>query len=301
MISYVKDQLQTFKKPLVFAGSLLVTVIFAFPIYWWLITSLKPFGTIFTAPPVYLIEPIFSWYKVILGLIPYSAVEAGAGETVTGEGGGAFYVIPFLINSLIISSCSTIGVLIIATPAAYGFARFNFIGQRDTLLWVLSTRMFPPIAVVYPIFSMYQQTNLLDTHVGLIALYISMNLALAIFILRSFIIEIPEAVEEAAFVDGLNRLQTFFKVVLPLIKPGMAATAILTFVFSWNEFLFAVSLTSTGTWTIPVVASSFVTSYGTEWGMLAALGTIGSVPALVLLFFTQKYLVRGLSMGAVKY
>lgn len=286
---------------LIFMGALLATLAFAFPLFWWLITSLKPFGTIFASPPVYLFDPILTWYKVTLGFMSYAQVEAGASDVVTGEGGGAFYVVPYILNSLIVSGAATLGVLILAIPAAYGFARFDFFFRRDSLLWVLSTRMFPPIAVVYPIFIMYKNVGLLDTHTGLILLYMSMNLALAIFILRSFIIDIPEALEEAAFVDGLTRFQTFYKVVLPLIQPGVAATAILTFVFSWNEFLFAVSLTSTDTWTIPVVASTFVTSYGTEWGMLAALGTMGSIPALVLLFITQKYLVRGLSMGAVKY
>jgi multiple sugar transport system permease protein len=176
----------------------------------------------------------------------------------------------------------------------------DFRGRHHFVGWVLSTRMMPPVAVAIPMFFTYQTLGLIDTHVGLALIHALMNLPLAVLLLKSFFDDIPREIDESAVVDGASRWLIFRRVVLPMAKGGIAATAVLCFIFSWTEFLFALTLTQTSLKTVPVVSSTFVTSTGTAWGNMAALGVAAMIPAFIFVLLVQKQLVRGLTLGSLK-
>ena len=176
----------------------------------------------------------------------------------------------------------------------------RFSGQHHFVSWVLSTRMMPPVAVVIPVFFIYKELSLLDTYTGVILIHALMNLPLAVLLMKSFFDDIPKEIDESALMDGASRALIFRRVVLPIVKGGMAATAVLCFIFSWTEFIFVLTLTQTGLKTVPVVSSTFVTSTGTAWGNMAALGAAAMIPAFVFILFVQRHLVRGLTLGSIK-
>ena len=167
------------------------------------------------------------------------------------------------------------------------------------LFWVLAQRMMPPIAVAIPIFFMFRDLGLRDTHLGLILAHTLINLPLAVLLMKSFFDDVPQELDEAAMIDGAARLQCFARVVLPLVRGGLAATAVLCFIFSWTEFLLSLQLT-TSIRTIPVKISTFVTSTGTEWGFITALGSAAILPSFLFILLVQKHLVRGLTLGSLK-
>lgn len=278
-----------------------VVAIFMFPIYFWFLASFKPFGLIFTLPPVFFFQPTFTWYSVVLGGRPYNEVMMELAGAITGSGGGFYYSVPYIRDSLIIATLSTALVVLISTPAAYALSRFKIRRRHDLSFWILSTRMMPVVVAAMPFFLMYRNLGWMDTYHGVILVHTVINLPLAILLLKSFFDEVPYDLDEAALVDGATRTQAFTKVIIHYILPGLAATAILSFIFSWNEFLLTLTLTRTAVRTMPVAASMFDTSVGgTEWGFLAALGTSAMVPVFIFVLFVQKHLVRGLTMGAVK-
>jgi multiple sugar transport system permease protein len=218
-----------------------------------------------------------------------------------GSGGGFYYSVPYITTSLIVALFSTALVILIATPAAYSLSRFTFRRRQDLTFWMLSTRMMPPIVAALPLFFMYRQANLIDTYPGVILVHTVINIPLAVLLLKSFFDEVPYDLDEAAMVDGATRWQAFWKVIIHYILPGLAAAAILSFIFSWNEFLLTLTLSRTAVRTMPVAASMFDTSTGgTEWGALAAFGTTAMIPVFIFVLFVQRNLVRGLTMGAVK-
>ncbi len=275
--------------------------LFVFPIFWWFLASFKPFGDIFALPPVFFFKPTFKWYSVVLGGVSYNQIMLELTGALTSTGGGLYYSVPYIIDSIIIASASTLLVVLIATPAAYALSRFAIRRRHDLVFWILSTRMMPPIVAAMPFFLMYRRLNLIDTYLGVILVHTVVNLPLAILLLKSFLDDVPYDLDEAAMVDGATRFQAFSRVIVHYILPGLAATAILSFIFSWNEFLLTLTLTRTAVRTMPVAASTFDTSTGgTEWGFLAALGTSAMVPVFIFVLFVQKHLVRGLTMGAVK-
>jgi multiple sugar transport system permease protein len=283
------------------AAAVLVTGLFIFPIFFWFTASLKPFGLIFTLPPVFIFEPTLNWYSVVLGGVKYNELILKLTGALTSTGGGLYYSVPYILSSILVAACSTTLVILLATPAAYGLSRFYFRRRHDLVFWILSTRMMPPIVAALPFFLMYRQANMIDTYPGVILVHTVINLPLAILLLKSFFDEVPYDLDEAAMVDGATRFQAFSKVIVHYILPGLSATAILGFIFSWNEFLLTLVLTRTGVRTIPVAASTFDSSTGgTEWGFLAALGTSAMVPVFIFVLFVQRHLVRGLTMGAVK-
>lgn len=268
-----------------------ISVVTLFPIYWILSTSIKQPDDILAIPPRLFIFGV-TWGH-------YSSLVTG--NTMGGASALAvpdFY--PSLINSAVIGTISVALSLLIGTPAAYALARFSFRGKGIFATYVLLTRMLPPLGIIIPVFVMYTNLSLIDTRRGLIALYVSFNLSLVIWMMRGFFQEIPWSLEEAALVDGCSRLGAIWRVALPLAAPGLVATAILNLIFTWNEFLFALMLTSDNARTAPVTASLFVSYKEIAWGSLSAAGTVIIMPILIFALLVQRHLVRGLTAGAVK-
>ena len=203
-------------------------------------------------------------------------------------------------NSLIIGFGSTFLAVFLGTLAAYGFSRFRVPLKDDLLFFILSTRMMPPIAVAIPIYLMYRNLGLSDTHLGMILLYTAVNLSLSVWLLKGFIDEIPREYEEAAMIDGYTRLQAFFKVVLPQATTGIAATAIFCLIFSWNEYAFALLLTSGEAQTAPPFIPIIIGEGGLDWPAVAAGTTLFLVPVLVFTVLLRRHLLRGITFGAVR-
>jgi multiple sugar transport system permease protein len=208
--------------------------------------------------------------------------------------------IPRFVNSVIIAFGSTALAVLLGTLAAYGFSRFKVPLKDDLLFFILSTRMMPPIAVAIPIYLMYRELGLQDTRIGMILLYTSVNVSLAVWLLKGFIDEIPREYEEAAMIDGYTRLQAFRKVVLPQAATGIAATAIFCMIFAWNEYAFAVLLTSGDAQTAPPFIPIIIGEGGQDWPAVAAGTTLFLVPILVFTVLLRKHLLRGITFGAVR-
>jgi multiple sugar transport system permease protein len=208
--------------------------------------------------------------------------------------------IPRFLNSVIIAFGSTALAVFLGTLAAYGFSRFRVPLKDDLLFFILSTRMMPPIAVAIPIYLMYRELGLQDTRLGMILLYTSVNVSLAVWLLKGFIDEIPREYEEAAMIDGYTRLQAFRKVVLPQAATGIAATAIFCMIFAWNEYAFAVLLTSGDAQTAPPFIPIIIGEGGQDWPAVAAGTTLFLIPILVFTVLLRKHLLRGITFGAVR-
>lgn len=256
----------------------LVVIVSLFPFYWMVVTSIKTrIQTI--NPAVWLFKPIFDSYITVIqnrNLMMY------------------------LTNSLITVAITTIISLALAIPAAYGFARFHFNKKEDLAFWILSLRMLPAMCVVIPFFLMGRLFGLLDTNLILILVYLSFNIPFAIWMLRGFIEDIPVEIEESALVDGCTLGQSMRHIIIPLILPGLAATAVFIVFQSWNEFALALFLTSFQARTLPTMVTMFLSVSGIVWGEMAAVGVITTLPVLIFALFAQKYLIRGLTFGAVK-
>ena len=203
------------------------------------------------------------------------------------------------LNSVIIGFGSTFLSIFLGTLAAYAFSRFRVPLKDDLMFFILSTRMMPPIAVAIPIFLMFRQLGLSDTHLGMILLYTAVNLSLAVWLLKGFIDEIPREYEEAALIDGYTRFQAFRKVVLPQAATGIASTAIFCLIFAWNEYAFAVLLTSGTAQTAPPFIPTII-GVGKDWPAVAAGTTLFLVPVMVFTILLRKHLLRGITFGAVR-
>ncbi|MEW5721929.1 MAG: carbohydrate ABC transporter permease [Thermodesulfobacteriota bacterium] len=254
-------------------------VVFLFPVFYLLMTSLKSRPDIYVMPPKFIFAPTVEAWILAFTKKPL------------------FY---YFFNSAVVAAGSTIVSLIFGTLAAYALARFRIRGSKDISFFILSIRMFPPIAAAIPIFLFMKQAQLLDTRLGLICAYTVFNLPFVVWMMREFILAVPVEIEEAAMVDGLTRMQAFRKILLPLLRPSLVAVAIFCVIFSWSEFLFSFLLTQTKAKTMPVSISEFITWREVTWEQVSAAGTALVVPVLAFSFFVQKYLVRGLSFGAVK-
>ncbi|MCQ0986117.1 carbohydrate ABC transporter permease [Jiella marina] len=274
----------------------LLVALFAFPIYYWITVAFKPERDIFALPPK-LFD--FNWnlssFEEVFGI----SFGFDKGLEVL-PGGGNFYMLPNLWASIVIAVLSTLLTVIVATLASYALSRMRIRGQHHFVFFVLSTRMMPPVAIAIPMFFIYKNFGLLDTYTGIILAHALMNLPLAVLLLKSFFDDIPTEIDEAALIDGASRVLIFRKIVMPMALGGVAATAVLCFVFSWTEFLFVLTLTQTSFKTVPVAASTFVTSTGTAWGNMAALGTAAMIPAFIFILLVQRNLVRGLTLGSLK-
>jgi multiple sugar transport system permease protein len=204
------------------------------------------------------------------------------------------------LNSVLSSGLSTILAMVIGTPAAYALARWEFRGKEQVGLWILATRMAPPIAFTIPFFLAYRVLGLSDTVLGLVLIYLTFNLALVIWMMQTFFASVPKTLEEAAWIDGCSIWGGFLRITLPLAAPGLAATAVLCFIFSWNDFFYALILTRTNAQTAPVAIVNFIQYEGWEWGKIAAGGTLVMLPVVVFTLLVRTYLVRGLTAGGLK-
>ena len=258
---------------------LLVLFMTLFPFYWMVSTSLKTTVQTFADPPVFFFTPTLANYR--------SALQG------YGVGGS-------LVNSLIVSVSTTVLAILIGTPAAYALARYEFRGKRDLWFWFISNRMVSPIVLALPIFLIATQFRLIDTHLVLILVYLTFTLPIVVWLCSDQFRTVPKELDEAAFVDGLGVLGTFFRIALPLALPGVVVSAILSFIFSWNELLYPLILSRDAARTAPVAATSFMSGYELPWGEIMATGTLIVLPVIVFAILVSKHLVRGLTMGAVK-
>ncbi|MBX9632799.1 MAG: carbohydrate ABC transporter permease [Burkholderiales bacterium] len=260
------------------AAAIAITAFFLFPIYWLFMISFKTPEEIFAFPP--------KWWPAQLQFDNYQVLFKDGDANTVG-------------NSLVVASVSTVFAMFLGTLCAYSLARFRT-GGENLANWIISQRMVPPIAVVFPIFLLYVWLKLVDTYVGLILLYTAFNLPYVIWMMRGYINDIPKALEESALVDGCTRWQVLWKVVFPMCRAGLFATAIFTFVFAWNDFIFALVLTRTEVSTYTVQVTHYFGGQSNFWAKISAMSVLGTVPIFIVVGFMQRYLVRGISLGAVK-
>lgn len=260
------------------------SVLFSFPLLWIILTGFKTRLQTFQIPPVWIFKPTLENFRDVF-----------FGEVARGVPFSQVY-----LNSIIISTVATIIPLILASLAAYSFARFNFTGKSQLAVFVIGTRMLPPIAIVIPIYIMFSNLMLVDSRLSLIIAYSGLNLPFATWMLRGFFLQIPRELEESAMIDGCTRLGALWRIILPLAAPGMAATAIFSFVLAWNDFTFALVLATHDAITLPVAAARFRTDEGPLWGQIGAAAGLVLLPLIVMTFALQRHIVRGLTMGSVK-
>jgi multiple sugar transport system permease protein len=264
---------------LIYLAVLLAVVLSLFPILYLFITSFKPAELTFAIPPVWVFKPTLNNYVEIFV-------------------GGKF--ISYFINSLVIALATTAIALVLGVFAGYGFSRFRFRGLTALRLGALIPQMLPPITIIVPLYVLFNAMELVDTRWALIISYLTFIIPLAIWMMTGFFAEVPQELEESAMIDGCTRLGAMVRISLPIIAPGLAATAILGFIYAWNEFLYAVILTGRDARTLPVTITSFMTNKAILWGRIAASGSLVLLPVLIFALIAQRYLVRGLSRGAVK-
>jgi multiple sugar transport system permease protein len=257
---------------------ILIALIAVFPFAYMLIVSLKTRALTYD-PGVWLFKPTFENYFAVFR---------------------ERHLLHYAKNSLLVVLATTAISLVLGSLAAYGFARFPFRKKEDLAFWILSLRMLPPMATVIPFFVLARLVGLLDTQVILIVAYLTFNIPFTIWMMRGFFEEIPREVEEAALVDGCSHRGALARVMLPLALPGLAATAIFCVIQSWNEFAFALFLTGVNARTLPTTVTFFLSVTGVIWGEMAAVGVVTALPVLVFAMLVQKYMIRGLTFGAVK-
>ena len=287
----------------------MVTII---PLVWIILTSFKSPPDSISYPPKVVFAPTTQGYcnlfttrsrqtaEYIAALPPTSDKCEQIARADNMVVAGKSNYIPRFVNSLIIAFGSTILSVGFGVMAAYAFSRFKVPLKDDLLFFILSTRMMPPIAVAIPIYLMYRELGLSDTRTGMILLYTAVNISLAVWLLKGFIDEIPREYEEAAMVDGYTRLQAFRKVVLPQATTGIVATAIFCLIFAWNEYAFAVLLTSGEAQTAPPFIPIIIGEGGQDWPAVAAGTTLFLIPILVFTVLLRKHLLRGITFGAVR-
>ena len=297
---------------------LIATLIFLGPIYWITSTAFKPKDFAVTVPPTVFFTPeITPFIRLFTKRVQMTkpvdpAVYAAAPwwEKAIYDGGEKLLKVgdkPQLSqfpdrfeNSLIVAIVSTIIAVSMGTITAYGFSRFKLAGEADLLFFILSTRMLPPVVVAIPMFLMYRTFGLTDTHLGLIILYVAFNLSFSVWLMKGFMDEIPREYEEAALVDGYTRLQAFFKIVLPEAATGIAATAVFCFITAWNEYAFALMMTSRRAQTMPPFIPSQIGSGLPDWTVIAAGTFLFLLPVAVFTFALRGHLLRGVTFGAIR-
>ncbi|MGW7489352.1 carbohydrate ABC transporter permease [Streptomyces sp. NPDC054786] len=259
-------------------GAWLAAIVFFFPVLWMVLTAFKPESAAYTRTPHLVFSPTLAQFRAVF--------SSGIG--------------PYLANSALASVVSTVLALILAAPAAYALSVRPVKKWRNALFFFISTKMLPVVAAIIPLYLAVRDLGALDGIGALIILYAAMNLPIAVWMLRSFFLEVPREVLEAARVDGATTRQELTAVLLPMVLPGITATSLICLIFSWNEFFLALNLTSFRAATIPVFLVGFITSEGLYWAKLSAAATLACLPVLLAGWTAQRQLVRGLSMGAVK-
>lgn len=296
------------------ALALFICVLFLIPVVWMLMTAIKPQKDIITVPPRVFFTPSIDGfvglfydrstmtkmqmkrYQARTDLTLIDRVALARGQAIIGPS----QYVGRLTNSLIIAGASTILSVTLGLLAAYAFSRFRVSAAPDLLFFILSTRMLPAVVVTIPIFLMYRWVGLFDTRLGLIILYTVFNLSLSVWLIKGFIDEIPREYEEAALVDGYSRWQAFRKIVLPQAVTGIAATTVFCLIFAWNEYAFALMLTSDRARTAPPSITTVLGLGGIEWAVIAAGSLLFLIPVVVVTFALRNYLLRGITFGAIR-
>jgi len=258
-------------------------VFFLFPLYWLVVTALKTQAEMFSMPPVWWPERItLDYFRDILFRSAFGRLAW---------------------NSVVVAGGSTLLSVVVGTMGAYSLSRFRlpFGLNAHISFWILSTRMFPPIVSIVPLFLIMRSLDLVDTRLALILAYSVFNLPFVVWMMKGFFDELPRELEESALIDGDTPFGAFRRIILPLVRPGLAATAVFCLIVAWNEFLFALVLTQTeAALTLPVGIANQVTQYEIRWGAMSAAGVVAMIPLFVFALLVQRHLVRGLSYGAVK-
>jgi multiple sugar transport system permease protein len=270
----------TLKAVVLLAASVLVMFVWAFPVLWTLLTSFKTEVDVLAYPPVVVFEPQWRNYvEVLLGPIT---------------------ILPYMWDSVVVSVSATALTIVLAVPAAYGFARLRFQGKKALGFYTLATQMLPPVGLVIPYFLLLNGIGWIDTYRGLVVVYLTFSLPFAIWLMVSYFEDIPREMEEAAFLDRANRFQTLWHIILPQARGGIAVTVIFVFLNAWNEFLFAVLLGGKTIQTVTVHMFNFVGIEQTQWAKLSAAAIVAMVPVIVIGIAAQRHIVKGLTIGAVK-
>ena len=267
------------KRVLLTIATVAIFGVILFPPVVLFLTSIKTDIDALSFPPKWIFDPTLKNYVDILNTSP---------------------LVDYALNSLIVASLNTLLCLIVGSMAAYGLARFKFRGADNIAFWILSIRMMPPVAAIIPIYILMKNLRLLDTPWCLVITYLTFNLPFVVWMMKGFFEEIPREIEESALIDGCSDFSVFFRIALPLVAPGLAATAIMVFIFSWNEFLFALILTGTKAVTLPVGIIGYMKETGINWGYMTAGGILALIPVIVFMILVQKHLVKGLTLGALK-
>ncbi|MBD2069580.1 carbohydrate ABC transporter permease [Leptolyngbya sp. FACHB-671] len=257
----------------------LAAALLFFPIFWMVLTSFKTEVEAIALPPKLFFRPTFENYVTIQERADYFS---------------------FAMNSIVISVGSTLLALILAIPAAYAMAFFPTKRTKGTLLWMLSTKMLPPVGVLVPIYLLFRDSNLLDTRIGLTIIYTLINLPIVVWMIYTFFKDVPKDILEAGRMDGASPKQEVFHVLMPLSLPGIASTALLAIILSWNEAFWSLNLTTTNAAPLTTFIASFSSPQGLFWAQLSAASTLAIAPILIFGWLSQRQLVRGLTFGAVK-
>lgn len=265
---------------LIYIALLIITIGFLFPLFWMFLQSTKqPLDTI-AYPPKFLFTPTLNNYIDVFS-------RQGIGRS--------------FFDSFIIAIASVGFAVLIGLPAAYSFARYQYRFKDDLAFFLLSTRMMPYVIVLIPFIQIFSKINLSDTYFSMISIHILLSLALVVWMMRAFFIAIPKEIEEAALLDGCSWFSVITRVILPLVAPGLAATAVISFIFSWNDLMFGYALTSYNIRTLPVrFATEFVGYLEVNWGSVSAAGIVAVVPVLVFMLFVEKHLVKGFTLGMIE-
>jgi multiple sugar transport system permease protein len=270
-------------------GSALLGIVYFIPVFWMLLAAIKTRPDALATPPKLFFAPTFEHFRALFS----GFTDDGKQVFPTGF---QYYI----MNSVVIAGVSVLLALALGLLAAYGFARMPVRGTHWLMFYTLAMRMIPPLTTIIPLYVIFSRIGLGGSYVEIILVYTAFNLPFAIWMLRSFLAELPRAAEEAAWLDGTSRLGILWRICLPQLRGGLAATAIIAFVFTWNDFLFSQILTGQDTRTIPIAMLRVLgADVGADWGLFAAAGAIYLAPVLLVAFFLQNQLLRGATFGTV--
>lgn len=274
-------RIKTLKSIFYYMIILIILGVTLFPLAWTILSSFKDPIEVISLQPSFIFKPTLDNYRSLFVL-------------------GKFTISKYFFNSVIISIVSTIISVAIACTAGYSLARIKPKGSNLIIIAILAARMLPPIVIIFPLYLFFNYLGMLDTLLTLIIPYTALSVPLATWILWSFFKGLPKQLEEAAMIDGCSRFRAFWQIILPLVAPGVAATAVFSFILAWNDFLLALPLTRINAVTLPIFASMVRTEEGVLWGRLGAIITIIIVPVFLFTLFAQRYLISGLVSGSVK-
>lgn len=264
--------------PLIAAVTAVAVFVYLFPYTWMVMTAFRNPVDTFARPPKFLFELSIEGFRRVLSQTSFTS---------------------YLVNSAIITTLSVLFTLLLAVPAAYALAKITK-NAKGFLVSILIARMIPGVSLIVPIYLLANTLRQLDTYQTMVLVNVAFNLPFAIWMIRSFFMDVPSSLREAAMMDGATELQVLTKIMFPLVRGGVMATAVFIFIAAWNEFLFALVLTGTKTATAPIAILSFRTAHGIEWDTISAAAFMVSLPVIIFAFVMQKYLVQGLTLGAVK-